>query len=353
MRDELAAIKAIEQAAMAEELEMIRAALDASMNVGGGSALPPVPGEVVMKGKTAPILVAKGDGIMVDLGDFKASGMMRNSTVTGTLTEDSFQLSIGELEDPLLLKLFPGLVCHALPQLGIYGPDYTPFDTMAVIKMPVTPQMLHRALPGDIWATVSPRIASDSAQIDYVVMVHDFVIPESPDEKTQGPVQINVISHPWVFANTALEFDVQLDEKVEIGLFHPFNVISGAGHDVEDKGGVNLGGPVRFGGLGFRQAMIHNGSFSPNNAQFSLTHPALSSFFLVCCHENRVSISFNVIPGTYTNRKLLKDVFSNARSLQDVVDATFDIPQLQMLYMQLRNIIFGFIHFEPPKTKRR
>jgi hypothetical protein len=341
VRDELVAVRIVEQKAVADELEMIKAALDASLNVSSGAV---APGEV-----KSNVTFVKGGGGGVPMVELKAVDLHKNSTVTGTLSDDSFQMPIGEIEDPLLIKLFPGLACHALPQLGIYGIDYTPFDTMALIKMPSSAEILHRALPGDVWASMIAKVPIETAEIDYVVMVHDFFVPE--EKSSQGPVQINVMTHPWVFAHAALEFDVQIDEKVDVGLFHPFNVIPGAGMEKDESSGPNMGGPVRFGNLGTRSAVIHNGAFSPNNVQFSLTHPSLASFYVVCRHENRLAITFHVLPGTESNRRLLKDVFTNSSSLQDVLQGIFDQPQLQMLYMQFRNLVFGFIQFDPLKPR--
>lgn len=302
-----------------------------------------------------------------------ASLILRNQHVTGCLHDNSFQTSVVLLngsveEDPLLIPLFSGLHCHAIPQLGIYGPYYQIFDTIGLIKLPADQPSLARTLPPDLYSALlrgAPTAAKTPQRwpwenTEYYVMIHQLPLQE---EEKSFPMTVNVVPHPWVFANMTLEYDVQMDAEVSMGIFQPFNV-SPIGEVGEDL--LNFGGPIRFGDLGRRSITMHNGSFSPNNAQFLLPKAQLSCFFLSCYHnarsslqteisgvefEEKGSISFHVILGE-EQLNHLKPVLETASDLQTLMEGILDCPMLSMLHLQLRRHVFnGTVSFEQYRNK--
>lgn len=135
--------------------------------------------------------------------------------------------------------------------------------------------------PGQLAAESEQKVAAPT--VDFFLVVHG----PPPPSRDQKPQCINVMPHTWAMPTLQFEQNANVTKNIWMGVFAPSaGVLPLPSRPARDRFGLNLGGPVAFGAMHPRIAVVHDRRFSPNNAQFELSGGRhIESFFLVSADE--------------------------------------------------------------------
>lgn len=164
-----------------------------------------------------------------------ADGYVRNRHVLGTFDERAtFQLSLRRyaLDDPLRVRIFPGLGYHCLPQLGVYSDAYDQCAPLALIELP--DDYMRAQLPPAAWAACESQ-ARDAERgrappVEFFLSLH--ATPPMAKDDGGGAHRINLMTHMWTFAHAHFDAAVRVDDTIEVGVFSLVNARADAPVDV-------------------------------------------------------------------------------------------------------------------------
>jgi hypothetical protein len=117
--------------------------------------------------------------------------------------------------DPLRIPFFESAGCFAIPQLGIYDQDdYELLPHKLLIDLPFEAAALSDHLPHRILDAVEQ---CEKGQELYIIW---YDRTESFEKKSEAPLELNVMMHPWIFTSRSHEdllSDDGIEEHVQVG----------------------------------------------------------------------------------------------------------------------------------------
>eukprot|EP00731_Ephydatia_muelleri_P020474 Em0013g201a len=136
--------------------------------------------------------------------------------------------------------------------------------------------------------------------------------------------EVNLMYHFWLFPDAPLDGGCVRQEVLEMGVFQPLGVTP-VHQNLRDGG-------VAFHYMEHRTVCIHNGAFSPENAQLELVRGNhLHVFFSAARssnNNNRRVIAYHVVPGNIDVEQRLRDTVGQCTTLSELVEGlSSDFPE--------------------------
>jgi hypothetical protein len=132
--------------------------------------------------------------------------------------------------------------------------------------------------------------------------------------------EVNMVYHAWLFSTAPFTQDTTLSEQVEMGVFEARG-IQPVHQDLKDAG-------ISFETLSPRTVALHDGCFSPENAQFQLlaeTTTEFASFWALAHHvaSNRSVITFHILPTQSEAEVKLRNIVTSAERVREFLEALY------------------------------
>jgi hypothetical protein len=256
--------------------------------------------------------VTEASPLPMELTTERLREVRRNRDIVGTLCESAFQASLKYPgQDPLLIPIFAGLGYHCIPQIGVYGVDFTPWDHCILLELTSS------LIPPDVVQAVRSLPQWENAEF-YLAACNHIASPK-----------VNVMYHTWAFPHAILAYQVTVEDSIDLGGFIPY-----------DSSPVEKGDPLPIGRLESKRIVIHDGAFSPDAAQILLRAgvDSVCSFFSVGVYGTRMAVTLHFIPGNEETRRELVEIAQGSQHLLELLQSLKRSPRMKMMEYQLSRL---------------